>query len=433
MHYFSFHDNSLHAEQVSLAAIAEQQGTPTFVYSANTIREHYQRLDEALAPIDHEVAYAVKANSNLAILSLLAEKGASFDIVSGGELFRVVKAGGDPAKCTFAGVGKTREEIEYALELGIHAFNVESEAELNFINLVAGENGEKAPVSIRINPNVDAQTHKYISTGKSENKFGIDFDVIEEVFERAAQMEHITLKGLQMHIGSQLTTVQPFHDAVSKVAPLAADLKAKYDIEFFSIGGGIGIIYDPALESGSAEWWESHHPSDKPLTAAEYAAKLIPILQPLGLKILLEPGRYIVGNAGVLLTRCLYEKKGQAKTFKIVDAGMNDLIRPALYEGYHEIVPVNQAGPVATVKTDVVGPVCETGDFFCQDRDLPDFQEGDLIALMSSGAYGAVMGSTYNSRPLPTEILVDGNKATVIRRRQTFDDLVAQEVALKGS
>ncbi len=428
MHYFSFSDSSLHAEKVSLYKIAEQHGTPTFVYSANTIRDHYQSLDQALAPIDHEVAYAVKANSNIAVLSLLAKAGSSFDIVSGGELFRVVKAGGDPAKCTFAGVGKTREEIEYALELGIHAFNVESEAELIFINKVAGEVEKKAPVSIRINPNVDAKTHKYISTGKSENKFGIDFDLISGVFERAAQMEHIELKGLQMHIGSQLTTVQPFADAVTKVAPLAADLKAKYGIEFFSIGGGIGIIYDPALESGSKEWWDAHNEDDRPLTAAEYAETLIPILKPLGLKILLEPGRYIVGNAGVLLTRCLYEKKGTAKTFKIVDAGMNDLIRPALYEGYHEIVPVTQSGPVNTVKTDVVGPVCETGDFFCQDRELPDFREGDLIALMSAGAYGAVMGSTYNSRPLPTEILVDGEETTVIRKRQTYDDLLAQEI-----
>ncbi len=428
MHYFSFNENSLHAEQVSLLEVAEQQGTPTFVYSANTIRDHYHRLNEALAPIDHEIAYAVKANSNLAILSLLKEAGASFDIVSGGELFRVVKAGGDPAKCTFAGVGKTREEIEYALELGIHAFNVESEAELTFINKVAGEMGKTAPVSLRINPNVDAKTHKYISTGKSENKFGIDFDLIPQVFERASKMEHLVLKGLQMHIGSQLTTVQPFEDAVAKVAPLAAELKEKYAIEFFSIGGGIGIIYDQALESGSPKWWESHHASEKPLTAAEYAEKLIPILKPLGLKILLEPGRYIVGNAGVLLTRCLYEKKGKAKTFKIVDAGMNDLIRPALYEGHHEIIPLTQSGPVNTVKTDVVGPVCETGDFFCQDRELPDFEEGSLLALMSSGAYGAVMGSTYNSRPLPTEILVDGNQVTVIRKRQTFDDLLAQEI-----
>lgn len=428
MHYFSFHDNCLHAEQASLIEIAEEHGTPTFVYSANTIRDHYNQLNEALAPIDHEVAYAVKANSNIAVLSLLNEMGASFDIVSGGELFRVVKAGGDPAKCTFAGVGKTREEIEYALELGIHAFNVESEAELNFINKVAGEMGKTAPVSLRVNPNVDAETHKYISTGKAENKFGIDFDVISEVFERASQMDHIVLKGLQMHIGSQLTTVKPFHDAVSKVAPLAAQLKEKYNIEFFSIGGGIGIIYDPALESGSPEWWDAHHATNKPLTATEYAEKLIPILKPLGLKILLEPGRYIVGNAGVLLTRCLYEKKGTGKTFKIVDAGMNDLIRPALYEGHHEIVPLTQAGPVSSVKTDVVGPVCETGDFFCQDRELPDFDEGDLLALMSSGAYGAVMGSTYNSRPLPAEILVDGNKTTVIRRRQTLDELLAQEL-----
>lgn len=428
MHYFSFHDNALHAEQVSLPEIAEEQGTPTFVYSASTIRDHYNRLDDALSGIDHEVAYAVKANSNIAILKLLNGLGASFDIVSGGELFRVVKAGGDPAKCTFAGVGKTREEITYALELGIHAFNVESEAELIFINKVAGEVGKTAPISIRINPNVDAKTHKYISTGKSENKFGIDFDVIMEVFDRASKMEHIQLKGLQMHIGSQLTTVQPFRDAVTKVAPLAAELKAKYHLEFFSIGGGIGIIYETSLESGSEKWWSSHRPEDMPLTAEKYASELIPILKPLGLKILLEPGRYIVGNAGVLVTRCLYEKKGKAKTFKIVDAGMNDLIRPALYQGYHEIVPLTQQGPRPTVKTDVVGPVCETGDFFCQDRELPDFREGELLALMSAGAYGAAMGSTYNSRPLPTEVLVDGNKATVIRKRQTLEELIEQEV-----
>ena len=428
MHYFSFHENTLHAEQVCLAELAEKHGTPTYVYSASTFRDRFNQLDEALSPLDHEVAYAVKANSNLAILSMLHDLGASFDIVSGGELYRVVKAGGDPAKCTFAGVGKTREEIQYALDLGIHAFNVESEAELNFINQVAGEAGKVAPVSLRVNPNVDAKTHKYISTGKSENKFGIDFDLIEAVFERASKMEHIALKGLQMHIGSQLTTVQPFQDAVTKVAPLAADLKAKYGIEFFSIGGGIGIIYDQALESGNPAWWDSHKAENRPLTAAEYASKLIPILQPLGLKILLEPGRYIAGNAGVLLTRCLYDKKGTAKTFKIVDAGMNDLIRPALYEGHHEIVPVSQSGPSATIKTDVVGPVCETGDFFCQDRELPDFSEGDLLALMSAGAYGAVMGSSYNSRPLPAELLVDGNKATVVRKRQTLDDLLAQEL-----
>lgn len=429
MHDFSFHNRSLHAEKVSLSDLAEEHGTPLFVYSANTIRGHYQRLHEALAPLDHEIAYAVKASSNIAILATLKDLGSSFDIVSGGELFRVVKAGGDPAKCTFAGVGKTREEIEYALKLGIHAFNVESEAELRFIDQVAGEMGQIAPISIRINPNVDAKTHKYISTGKSENKFGIDFDGIEAVFERAAALPHVKLKGIQMHIGSQLTTVQPFRDAVTKVAPLVAELKERYQLEFFSIGGGIGIIYDPALESGNEAWWTAQNPEDAPLTAEVYAAALVPILKPLGLRILLEPGRYIIGNAGVLITRCLYEKKGQAKTFKIVDAGMNDLIRPALYEGYHEIVPLIQHDPdQPTIKTDVVGPVCETGDFFCQDRELPNFQEGELIALMSAGAYGAAMGSSYNSRPLPTEILVDGTSARVIRKRQTFEELLAQEV-----
>ncbi|MEM9081571.1 MAG: diaminopimelate decarboxylase [Verrucomicrobiota bacterium] len=428
MHYFSFHDSSLHAEQVSLLEIADQHGTPTFVYSANTIRDHYNRLHNALDTIDHEIAFAVKANSNIAILSLLNDLGSSFDIVSGGELFRVVKAGGQPGKCTFAGVGKTRDEIEYALELGIHAFNVESESELNFINKVAGEVGKIAPISIRINPNVDAKTHKYISTGKAENKFGIDFEVIADVYQRSSKLQHINLKGLQMHIGSQLTTVDPFKAAVQKVAPLVAELKAKHDLEFFSIGGGIGIVYDPALESGTEEFWQAQHPEHAPLTPERYADAILPILDPLGLKILLEPGRFIVGNAGIHHTKCLYEKKGKAKNFKIVDAGMNDLIRPALYEGYHEIVPIQQNGPRETLKTDVVGPVCETGDFFCQDRELPDFHEGELLALMSAGAYGAVMGSTYNSRLLPAEILVDGNKIAVIRQRQTYEDLIAQEI-----
>ena len=427
MHSFHYLNGSLHVEDVPLATIAENYGSPTFVYSAATLRERFQSLTSALSGLDHEVAFAVKANSNVAVLSHLKSLGASFDIVSAGELYRVLQAGGDASKCTFAGVGKTREEITYALEAGIHAFNVESEAELNFINKVAGEMSSIAPISIRVNPNVDAKTHKYISTGKSENKFGIDFEVITEVFERASKLPNIQLKGLQMHIGSQLTSVQPFHDAVTKVAPLAAQLKENYGIDFFSIGGGIGIVYENALASGQSDWWDQQNPKTKPLTAEEYASILVPLLKDLGLKILLEPGRYIAGNAGVLLTRCLYEKKGSAKTFKIIDAGMNDLIRPALYEGYHEIVPIIQKENQASLKMDVVGPVCETGDFFCQDRELPDFAEDEIIAVMSAGAYGAVMGSSYNTRPLPTEILVDGTEVKEVRRRQTFADLLAQE------
>jgi diaminopimelate decarboxylase len=429
MHGFSYRDGNLHCEDVSLASLAAEHGTPLYVYSGGTITDHYTRLDKALAGVDHEIAYAVKANSNLSVLRLLATKGAGFDIVSGGELFRVIKAGGDPAHCTFAGVGKTREEIIYALEQGIYSFNVESEEELRYLNGVAAELGKIAPAAVRVNPNVDAKTHKYISTGKSENKFGVDFGVIESLYERAAaELPNIRLRGLQMHIGSQLTSIDPFIEAVEKVAPLAASLKAKHGIEFWSIGGGIGIVYQDSLQSGTPDWWNSQPEGERPLTIEKYGKELVPRIKDLGLKILLEPGRYIVGNAGVLLTRCLYEKKGSAKTFKIVDAGMNDLIRPALYEGHHEIVPLTEPESAELTKVDVVGPICESGDFFCQDRPLPDFRPGDHIALMSAGAYGFVMASNYNSRPLPAEILVEGADATVIRKRQTLEDLIEGEL-----
>ncbi len=428
MHAFSYINGQLHCENVPLQSLADQYGTPLYVYSGNTILDHFRRLDLALKGLDHEVAYAVKANSNLSVLRLLAQAGAGFDIVSGGELFRVIKAGGDPAHCTFAGVGKTREEIIYALQQGIYCFNVESEAELAYLNEVAKELGVITPAAVRVNPNVDAKTHKYISTGKSENKFGIDFDAIEGLYDKAsAQWKNVRMRGLQMHIGSQLTSVQPFVEAVKKVKPLAQALKDKHQIEFWSIGGGIGIVYHDSLASGQLEWWQQQESESKPLSIEEYGASVVPLLKDLGLKILLEPGRYIVGNAGVLLTRCLYEKKGSAKTFKIVDAGMNDLIRPALYEGHHEIAPViEKSGDL--VKADVVGPICESGDFFCQDRPMPDFQPGDVIALLSAGAYGFVMASNYNTRPLPAEILVDGENATLVRKRQTLDDVIAGEL-----
>jgi diaminopimelate decarboxylase len=429
MHGFSYQNGALYCEDVKLDGLAEEYGTPLYVYSAGTIVDHFTRLDAALSGIDHEIAYAVKANSNLSVLRLLATKGAGFDIVSGGELFRVIKAGGDPAHCTFAGVGKTREEIVYALEQGIYSFNVESEEELRYLNQVAGELGVVAPAAVRVNPNVDAKTHKYISTGKSENKFGVDFESIPGLYERASkELSHIRLRGLQMHIGSQLTSVAPFIEAVEKVAPMVRELKERYGIEFWSIGGGIGIVYHGSLESGTPDWWETKSEEDRPLTIEKYGQELVPRLKGLGVKILLEPGRYIVGNAGVLVTRCLYEKKGSAKTFKIVDAGMNDLIRPALYEGHHEIVPLSEPKSGERVKVDVVGPICESGDFFCQDRALPDFQPGDRVALMSAGAYGFVMASNYNSRPLPAEILVEGDTATLVRKRQTLDDLIEGEL-----
>jgi diaminopimelate decarboxylase len=428
MHGFSYQNASLYCEDVELAALANQYGTPLYVYSAATILDHYRRLDAALTGVPHVVAYAVKANSNLSVLRLMANEGAGFDIVSGGELFRVIRAGGDPAHCTFAGVGKTRDEIVYALEAGIYSFNVESEEELRYLNQIAGELGRIAPVAVRVNPNVDAHTHKYISTGKSENKFGVDFGAIPALYQRASnELPHIRLRGLQMHIGSQLTSIEPFIEAVEKVTPLAQQLKRDHGIEFWSIGGGIGIIYQESLESGSPAWWESQTEAKRPLDIARYGAQLVPRLKSLGLKILVEPGRLIVGNAGVLLTRCLYEKSGTAKTFKIVDAGMNDLIRPALYEGHHQIVPLRKPTTDARIPVDVVGPICESGDFFCQNRELPDFQPGDLVALMSAGAYGFAMASNYNSRPLPAEILVTGTSAKVVRKRQTLEDLIAGE------
>jgi len=426
MHSFHYENGSLQCEGVNLNNLADQYGTPLYVYSKATILDHYRRLSDGMGELDCEVCYATKANSNLAVLNLLAEEGAGFDIVSGGELFRIEKAGGDPAKCTFAGVGKTRAEIELGLEKGIYSFNVESEAEVALINVIAGEMGKKAPVAFRVNPNVDAKTHKYISTGKSENKFGVDFSVIREAYERAAALPNIEVRGLQMHIGSQLTSSNPFVEAVEKVAPLVEELKEKYGIEFFSIGGGIGIVYEDTLASGDSAWWDKR--DEKPLTIEEYSARLVPLLKPLGLKIIMEPGRFMVGNAGVLLTEVLYEKRGSAKTFQIIDAAMNDLIRPALYEGHHDIVPVKEPVDDTTEAGYIVGPVCESGDFFAQNRELPPLDSGDRIALLSAGAYGFVMASNYNTRPMPAEILVDGNVAHVIRERQSLDDLIAGEM-----
>ena len=343
MHGFSYKNGLLYCEDVELAALAKEYGTPLYVYSADTILGHYRRLDAALAGVDHEVAYAVKSNSNLSVLRLLAGEGAGFDIVSGGELFRVVKAGGNPARCTFAGVGKTRDEIIYALRQGIYSFNVESGDELRYLSQVAGELGLTAPVAVRVNPDIDAHTHRYISTGKSENKFGVDFEAIPALYDQAAELSNIRLRGLQMHIGSQLTSITPFIEAVEKVAPLARLLRERHGIEFWSIGGGIGIVYQDSLASGGVGWWRDQPAEGDRLTIERYGLELVPRLRDCGLKILLEPGRLIVGNAGVLLARCLYEKKGTAKTFKIVDAGMNDLIRPVLYEGYHADSPAQTA------------------------------------------------------------------------------------------
>ena len=431
MHLFHYRDGRLCCEDVDLERVAEKFGTPTYVYSASTILDHYLRLDVALAPLDHLICYAVKANSNRAILKLLADAGAGFDIVSGGELFRVIAAGGDPAKCTFAGVGKSRQEIEYALDQPVYSFNVESEAELECIDRIASAKNLRAPIALRVNPDVAAQTHEYISTGSRENKFGIAVDELSAVYERAAKLRNIDLIGVQMHIGSQITEAAPFASAIRKVAPIVRDLKSKYGIKFFSIGGGMGIIYLRALESGTGKWWHDHSGEPSAFSVRDYAAAIVPSLSELDIRVLVEPGRFLVGNAGVLLTRIRYIKTTAAKKFAIVDAGMNDLIRPALYQSYHEIVPVKERKSERKrkiSKIDIVGPVCESGDFFALDRGMPELHEGDLLAILSAGAYGFVMASNYNSRPLPAEVLVRGDKFTLIRKRQTWEDLVRGEV-----
>ncbi|HAK06608.1 MAG TPA: diaminopimelate decarboxylase [Spartobacteria bacterium] len=429
MHSFHYCDGQLHCEDVDLARVAREFGTPLYIYSAGTILDHYRRLDAALAPLDHLICYAVKANSNRAILSLFAKEGAGFDIVSGGELFRVLAAGGDPAECTFAGVGKSREEIEHALTRRIYSFNVESEAELDYIDQIAASKDARAPVALRVNPDVDVATHEYISTGKSENKFGIALDHAAAVYERASKMRNIDIVGVQMHIGSQIIETKPFVDAITKVAPLVRELKSKYGIKFFSVGGGVGIVYESSFVSGSSGWWKEQAPARHQLSIQQYVDAILPPLRELKLRILLEPGRLLVGNAGVLLTRVRYLKQTGQKKFAIVDAGMNDLIRPALYHSYHEIVPLreSQRGGERD-KIDIVGPVCETGDFFARDREMPELREGDLLAIMSAGAYGFVMAANYNSRPLPAEALVRGDKFALIRKRQTNADLVRDEI-----
>ncbi len=430
MHSFHYRDGHLFCEDVDLTVAAEKFGTPLYIYSAGTVLDHYTRLDAALAPLDHLICYAVKANSNRAILKLLADAGAGFDIVSGGELFRALKAGADPGKCTFAGVGKRREEIEYALDRGVYSFNVESEAELDYINEIASGKSQRAPIALRINPDVAAETHAYISTGKSENKFGIGLDRAAQIYERASKMPGVAIRGVQMHIGSQITEAKPFAAAIEKIAPLVRELKSKYKIQFFSVGGGMGIIYRRALESGSGTWWHEHDGEPSAFSVRDYANTIVPPLRELGVRILVEPGRFLVGNAGVLLTRVLYIKETGRKKFAIIDAGMNDLIRPALYESYHQIVPVIQPSMSRnkTEKMDIVGPVCESGDFFAQDREMPELRHGDLLAVMSAGAYGFVMASNYNSRPLPAEALVRGDQVGLIRKRQTIEDLVGDEI-----
>jgi diaminopimelate decarboxylase len=413
MHSFAYRQNELFCEQTSVRKLAATHGTPLYVYSQETVARRFQDLEAALQPLDHRICYAVKANSNLAVLRVLVRLGGGFDIVSEGELRRVMAAGGDPARCVFAGVGKTEREIELALRSGVYCFNAESEAELERINRVAARLRQIAPVAVRINPNVDAHTHPKITTGTYENKFGIALEQVERVYARGARLKNLRWRGAQTHLGSQLTEVEPFELAVKKLLPLVRKLTERYGLEFFNIGGGLGIVYQPALASGAAPWWSS--PAARGLlTPANYAARLKPLLAATGLKILLEPGRFIVGNAGLLVTRVEYVKQTGRKTFVIVDAGMN------------EIVPVTRRrGP--RVSSDVVGPVCESGDYFCKDRPLPKVREGDYLALLSAGAYGFVMASNYNTRPLAAEVLVHGTRSAVVRPRQRLEEIWAAE------
>jgi diaminopimelate decarboxylase len=427
MHHFRYQGQNLQCESVDLAEVARLYGTPTYVYSATTMADNYRRLARCLPGLEVQVCFANKANASLAVLRHFANLGSAFDFASGGELRRVLAAGGEVTRSVFAGVGKTEAEIELALQHGIYAFHVESEPELERLNHVAGRLGVRAPIAIRVNPDVDAHTHAKISTGSSAHKFGIPLAAAPAAYEAASKLKHIEIRGVQMHIGSQLTEVAPIAEAIGKVAPLAASLKAKHGISYFSIGGGIGIVYRDALASGQAAWWDAQPAGTRPLTPESYGAALAPLLLPLGLKILLEPGRFLVGNAGVLLAKVEYLKRGAGKNFLIVDAAMNDLVRPAMYDAYHEIVPLHRDTTRRALVADVVGPICESGDCFAHDRALQDLGEGEFVAFMSAGAYGRTMASRYNARSLPAEVLVQGSSFELITPRETFEQMVAGE------
>lgn len=427
MHHFQYAGQNLHCESVDLAEVARLYGTPTYVYSAATIADNYTRLSGSLKGIDVRVCYAVKANSNLAVIRHLSNLGSAFDFVSGGELRRVQAAGGSVRESVFAGVGKTDAEIRLALEAGIFSFHIESEPELVRINHVAGQLGVKAPIAIRVNPDVDAKTHAKITTGTSANKFGIPLKQAGAAFEAASKYPHVVIKGIQTHIGSQITEVRPFVETLDKLGPLAEDLRQRYGISYISIGGGIGVVYRDALASGPFSWWETQPEDKRPLTPEAYGATLAPALAAIGLKVLLEPGRSMVANAGVLLSRVEYLKRGQGKNFLIVDAAMNDLVRPAMYDAFHEIVPLHRDTTRRALVADVVGPICESGDYFAKDRQIQELGEGEYVAIMSAGAYGHVQASRYNTRPIPAEVLVKGSAFEQVTARETFEQMIANE------
>jgi len=412
MNAFTYGEHALYCEGVALAEIAARVGTPCYVYSAATILENFRAYDETFGDQPHTICYAMKANSNLAVLSLLAQAGAGFDIVSGGELFRVLKAGGDPAKVVFSGVGKIAPEIDDALQAGIFNFNCESEPELALIDALAHRRGVKARVALRVNPDVETDTHHYISTGKLAHKFGVDIAQAEEIYERARKQENLLLEGVSCHIGSLLLDPGPLMEAVDRVLALIERLRAKgFNIRHADLGGGLGVAYKPEEVTPSIE---------------EFVKCLKLRVVGRDLHVVLEPGRSIVAAAGVLLTKTLYRKQTGEKEFVIVDAAMNDLIRPALYSAHHEILPVRQNNN-RRIRADVVGPVCETGDFLARDREMPEVMPGDVLAISTAGAYGFVQSSTYNARRRPAEVLVEGDRWRVVRERESYDDLIRGE------
>ncbi len=411
MDYFNYQNGKLYAEQVDLSTVAETYGTPCYVYSRATLERHWHAFDQALKNYRHLICYAVKANSNLTVLKILAQLGSGFDIVSGGELERVLRAGGKHDKIVFSGVGKTVGEMRRALEVGIRCFNVESEAELQRLNQVAGEMGKIAPVSLRVNPDVDAKTHPYISTGLKQNKFGIDVDIALEVYAEAAALPHLQITGIDCHIGSQLTDTTPFVDALRRIMVLVDTLAKKgIALQHLDLGGGLGVRYEDEI----------------PPDPTAYVQALTQVLGQSPYEIILEPGRAIAANAGILLTRVEYLKKTADKHFAIVDAAMNDLVRPALYNAWQDVVPVQPRSGETVQYYDIVGPICETSDFLCKNRALA-LQAGDLLAVRTSGAYGFTMSSNYNSRFRAAELMVDGERVMVARRRETIEDLLALE------
>ncbi len=412
MHHFDYRDGALFAEDVDLTALAGRVGTPFYCYSTATLERHYGVLSEAFANTPTLICYALKANSNQAVIATLARQGAGADIVSGGELLRALDAGVVPEKIVFSGVGKTRAEMAAAIEAGIHCFNVESEPELEALSEVAAALSRKAPVSVRVNPDIDAKTHAKISTGKSENKFGVPLSRAREVYANAARLPGIRIVGVDMHIGSQIVDLAPFENAAAVLAEFARTLMSDgHKLTHIDLGGGLGIPYRPE--------------DPEPPLPSDYAAAITRHTKPLGLKLVFEIGRMIVGNAGILITRVLFVKRGEAKTFVVVDAAMNDLIRPTLYEAYHHIQPVQRANGAGTMIADVVGPVCESGDYLALGRSLPECKAGDLLAVMTAGAYGAVQASTYNTRALVPEVLVRGRDYAVVRPRLEPEAIVA--------